>query len=502
MPEKIGQYEIKGELGRGAMAVVWRAWDFSLQREVAIKEPRRNSEMPDWVAHDLDSRFILEGHAAARLNHPNIITVYGADVFEGRPAIVMELLEGSTLSELIDRKQLTPERIYSIWMQLLDALIYAHSMGVIHRDIKPDNIFVTSNDLVKLTDFGVAHLESGASASGEQDKVIAGSPGYMSPEQAAGEPTDARSDLFSFSVVAYEMLALANPFGATEGLAREELLLRTQASEALPPFGAIPEVSTVIAKGLRQRPQKRWQTGEQYRNALNRAMDQERYVFMSQRRGRPFALKDEAGAKGEGIKRVAEPFALEKLKYDNRNALLVALIVVLGLVILVGIMAGNEVIIMLAFVAMIVFGAAWGLRFYKGKVDGGEIKTPNLSKAGAQLSESFDLMAPEALPTSSPTRQLTIKITTPFGFTSIEEITAPLTIGRDQLLGNHVLQDDRVSAQHLSLSVEPDSTTIYVNDIGSKNGTLLDGTPLTTSKPLTPSSIIHLGDTTIEVLAL
>jgi serine/threonine protein kinase len=474
------------------MAVVWRAWDSSLQREVAIKEPRRNLEMPDWVARDLDARFIIEGHAAARLNHPNIITVYGADVFEGHPAIVMELLTGSTLSELIDQKRLTPERIHSIWTQLLDALVYAHSMGVVHRDIKPDNIFVTSNSLVKLTDFGVAHLAS--STSGEQDKVIAGSPGYMSPEQAIGEPADARSDLFSFSVIAYEMLALDNPFGATKDLTREELLLRAQASEALPAFGAIPEISAVIAKGLRQRPKDRWQTGEQYRNALNRAMEQERYIFMSQRRGKPFVFKEE-----NDTKKITETFSPEKVKYDNRNALLALLVTVLGLAILVGIMAGNEIIIVLAFIAMIVFGATWGLRFYKEKVDSGEIKLPDLSKVNVRLSESMDFMTPEELPTSSA-RQITMRITSPSGITNIEEVAVPLMIGRDRLLGTYLLQDEKVSAKHLS--IEFDGMTMYANDIGSRNGTFLDGRMLTASEPLRAGSVMQLGGTTIEVLTL
>lgn len=490
MPESIGPYEIKGELGRGAMAVVYRAWDPSLQREVAIKEPFRSSQMPGWLASELDSRFIIESQAAARLNHPNIITVYAADKYNGRSAMVMELLEGSTLSELIDHKQLTPERIYSIWTQLLDALIYAHSMGVVHRDIKPDNIFVTSHDLVKLTDFGVAHMES--NTPGDYAQVIAGSPGYMSPEQIKGEPADARSDLFGFSVIAYETLALTNPFGATEGLTREEIFLRTQASEALPGFEGFPQLSAVIARGMKSRPEDRWQSGKQFKSALSNAMDHERYSFMAHRRGKAFAYKAQEN------RETATPLSSRKISLgENKNTLLVVLLLFMALAALIGIMAGNAVVIMASFIALAVFGAIWGVSYYRDKLDKGEVKLPDLSNI--RLVDSLDFSTPEALLMPSA-RQITAKVTSPFGDTSIEQFTVPITIGRGQTLGNYLIQDESVSARHLNLEVQ--GNTIRASDAGSMNGTFMDDERMEDSRPLRVGSKISMGNTTIEILEL
>jgi serine/threonine protein kinase len=490
MPSRIGPYEIKGELGRGAMAVVWRAWDPVLQREVAIKEPVRSPGMSDWLANELESRFILEGHAAARLNHPNIITVYAADTFEGRPAIVMEVLEGSTLSELIDRKQLTPERIESIWSQLLDALIYAHSMGVVHRDVKPDNIFVSSNNLVKLTDFGVAHLAS--SAASLQDGIIAGSPGYMAPEQAAGELADARSDLFSFSVIAYEMLALRNPFGATEGLAREELLLRTQASETLAAFEALPEISAVIAKGLRYHPKDRWQTGKHYKSALTKALNGERYIFMSQRKGRavPYQKENESGAS-------PELFTLKPPAKENKNTLIMVIFALVALLLVVGVASGAGFIIILGFIALLIAGAVFVVNNHKDKLEEGFEKVASAAKAQPSSSASFSSFE-EMLPSS--TKQISIRIISPSGITTDEVIETPLVIGRDRMLGNHHLRDERVSANHLSL--EFDGTQVLISDVGSRNGTIVDNRPLTGTQPLFEGSKIQIGDTIIRVLQL
>ncbi|MCL1797655.1 MAG: FHA domain-containing serine/threonine-protein kinase [Eggerthellaceae bacterium] len=490
MPERIGPYEIRGELGRGAMAVVWRAWDATLGREVAIKEPRKSTGMPDWLADELESRFVVESRAAARLNHPNIITVYSADKLDGRAAIVMELLEGSTLSEIIDRKQLTAEKIYSIWTQLLDALVYAHSMGVVHRDIKPDNVFVTSSGLVKLTDFGVAHLES--DVSGDFGKVIAGSPGYMAPEQIAGDPADARSDLFSFSVIAYEMLALNNPFGATEGLAREELFLRTQASETLPGFAGLPEISAVLARGLRKNTKERWQTGEQYRKALNNAMERERYAFMAHRRGKPFAFVEENSKNGS-----SELASFKLPKTENQKPMLIVLLLLMGLAMLVGIMAGSEIIIIVSFIALVAFGIFWGASYSKDKVDSGEVKLPDLSNIN--LAEALDFSAPEALLFSS-TKQIAVKLTSAQGESSVEELALPLTIGRDQILGSFALHDERVSGRHLSL--EFDGTGVFVSDLRSTNGTFLDGKLLAGSERLSEGSEIRIGNTIIEILSL
>ena len=177
----IGSYELRGELGRGAMARVWRAWDPALEREVAIKEPLFDYRLTPEVHAELGRRFVAEGRTAAKLNHPGIVSIYAADVWDGRPAIVMELVDGSTLSDLLTVGALPPKAALNILDQLLDAVGYAHAHGVVHRDIKPDNIFVTKTGIVKLADFGVAHVDRGTKHATLAGTVL-GTPGYMSPE--------------------------------------------------------------------------------------------------------------------------------------------------------------------------------------------------------------------------------------------------------------------------------------------------------------------------------
>lgn len=235
----VGPYELRGELGRGAMAVVWRAWDPNLEREVAIKEPLFDPNLSPQVREEMGRRFVREARTAARLQHPNIVTVHAADVYGGRPAIVMELVEGATLTELLSRGALEPPAALDALDQLLDAVGYAHSRGVVHRDVKPDNVFVDMSGRVRLADFGIAHVEDAAATRATVAGAVLGTPGYMSPEQARGAAVDARSDLFSIGVVGYEMLAGRHPFGAGDGSDATTLLYRIVHEE--PP--AIPEAA-------------------------------------------------------------------------------------------------------------------------------------------------------------------------------------------------------------------------------------------------------------------
>ena len=260
---QFGPYELRGELGRGAMARVWRAYDPNLGREVAIKEPLFDSNLSDQVREEMGRRFVKEARTAAQLNHPNIVTIYAADVYDGRPAIVMELVEGSTLGAILSNGPLEPPVALSVLDQLLDAVGHAHSKGVIHRDIKPDNIFVDPQGHVKLSDFGIAHADDGATRATVAGTVL-GTPGYMSPEQAQGAEVDERSDLFSVGVVAYEMLTGRNPFGAGDGSDAVTLLYRIvhEPVEPLPDFASAglpadlrPAVMAALSKDPAARPQ-------------------------------------------------------------------------------------------------------------------------------------------------------------------------------------------------------------------------------------------------------
>ena len=261
---KLGPYELRGELGCGAMARVWRAWDPYLQREVAIKEPLYDQRYSESLLEELGRRFVAEGRAAARLSHPGIVTIYAADVWEGRPAIVMELIEGETLGARLRRGLMDPRDVYNVLGQLLSAVGYAHARGVIHRDIKPENIFLTADGRVKLADFGIARIEGAPTSVGTIAGAILGTPGYMSPEQATGGAVDTRSDLFSVGVVAYEMLSGSNPFGAGTGIDAMTIIYRTihEPVPELPaticrelPMDMRPAIMAALAKNPNGRPQ-------------------------------------------------------------------------------------------------------------------------------------------------------------------------------------------------------------------------------------------------------
>ena len=270
----IGPYELRGELGRGAMARVWRAWDPNLEREVAIKEPLFDYRLTPEVLAELGRRFVAEGRTAAKLNHPGIVSIYAADVWDGRPAIVMELVDGSTLSDLLTVGALPPKAALNILDQLLDAVGYAHAHGVVHRDIKPDNIFVTKTGVVKLADFGIAHRDNGSATHATVVGTVLGTPGYMSPEQATGRPVDARSDLFSVGTVAYEMLTGANPFGAGDGSDATTLIYRIVHEPApdLPPSasaGLPVDLRPAVMAALEKDPDRRPATAEAFKALLH-----------------------------------------------------------------------------------------------------------------------------------------------------------------------------------------------------------------------------------------
>ena len=216
----IGPYQVLAPLGAGAMGVVFRARDVRLQREVAIKM------LPEHLAKDPDrlARFQREAQVLASLNHPNIAQIYGLEQVSGHACIVMELVEGETLADRLKSGPIPHDEAIDIAKQIADALAAAHERGVIHRDLKPANIKLSPNDRVKVLDFGLAKamgpkasevqlstmatVASGGSIAG----TVLGTPGYMSPEQARGKEVDARTDVWSFGCVLYEMLTARQAF--------------------------------------------------------------------------------------------------------------------------------------------------------------------------------------------------------------------------------------------------------------------------------------------------
>ena len=205
----LGRYAVVKELGRGAMGVVYLGKDPTIQRFVALKTVPFDMDEPGELA-EAKRRFFREAESAGRLSHPNIVTIYDAGEEGSLGYIAMEVLEGITLKDWCRKETLQPvKRVLKVVATVAEALDHAHSLGVVHRDIKPGNIMITKGDIVKLTDFGIARITTSTKT---QTNVILGTPSYMSPEQVAGEKVDGRSDLFSLGVVLYELLTGERPF--------------------------------------------------------------------------------------------------------------------------------------------------------------------------------------------------------------------------------------------------------------------------------------------------
>lgn len=263
----VGRYEIRELLGTGAMAEVYKAYDPQIGRIGAIKI------LKDSLIEETEylGRFLKEAGAAGTLNHPNIVTVYDVGKYNELPYILMELVGGVTLTDVLSSKpDLSYATIIDIAMQVASALDCAHSAGIVHRDIKPDNIlYDAEKNTIKIADFGIAKQENAELAERTLVGTVLGTPRYMSPEQARGEKVDGRADLFSLGVILYELITGHKAF---DGKSMATLIIQIMQNEPTPIREYAPDVpdglQSIINSLLNKKPGKRFQTGRQLYDAL------------------------------------------------------------------------------------------------------------------------------------------------------------------------------------------------------------------------------------------
>jgi len=268
--QQIGRYKIRSAIGKGGMGEVFLAEDTELERLVALKV------LPEDLANDTERmrRFVQEAKSASALNHPNIITIYEIGKTDNTHFIATEYIEGETLHERLKSESISLKSVLDIGIQVASALEAAHRAGIVHRDIKPENVMIRPDGFVKILDFGIAKLiekrveaidaeAATAIKAGTQDGLIIGTANYMSPEQARGKDIDARSDIFSFGVVLYEMLSRKLPF---EGENAIDVIGSILNKEPVPIQELIaevpPEIRRIISKTLKKDREERYQTAK------------------------------------------------------------------------------------------------------------------------------------------------------------------------------------------------------------------------------------------------
>ena len=274
--QRLRQYLVTASLGRGGMGEVWLARDTTLERDVAIKTLPAAS---DADTDNRKARFFREARAASALNHPNIITIYEINADQGVDFIAMEYVDGRTLADMLQPGPLPFDQVHRLAHQIAEAVGRAHRAGIVHRDLKPRNIMVTNDGLVKVLDFGLAKLTQAGDADNAATQAAltrsgttVGTLGYMSPEQAIGDAVDARSDVFSFGVILYEMLTGRLPFS---GRTMSEVLRQLHFAEP-PSLESLradvpPSLRSVVTKALHKKPDDRFSSMSEVAGMLSSA---------------------------------------------------------------------------------------------------------------------------------------------------------------------------------------------------------------------------------------
>ena len=284
LPASIGRFKIQEVLGRGGMGEVYKAFDPTLQRTVAVKTVRPDIDRPDYL-----DRMMREAQACARLSHPNIVTVYEAGQSDGVVFIAMEYLHGKNLAEVLETTAMPFEQKIRILAKVLEALHHAHGLDVVHRDIKPSNIHLCADGTIKLMDFGLARVlvADTLTASGN----VLGTPHYASPEQLKGEGVDRRTDIYSTGVMAYEMLSGRRPF-EPDNESISSVIIKVIQQPAAPMdtdmSRMLPEIESIVSRAMAKAPSDRYQSADEMRQALMN--------FLEQSKARISAIESQGGS--------------------------------------------------------------------------------------------------------------------------------------------------------------------------------------------------------------
>lgn len=309
------RYRILREIGRGAMGRVYLAHDTLLERDVALKE----LNVPDYLSEEekaeVRERFRQEAKAAARLSHPHILTVHDIILAGDRQYIVMEYLEGKTMREVLAERRLSPEEVMSIAPMVCEALGYAHRQGIVHRDVKPDNIFVLQNGNIKVADFGIAKMIRVSDRT--HTDVIMGTPNYIAPEVILGRPYDHRVDIFALGVTLYEMLSGRRPFDAENDfaiiyrVATEEPAALSELVEGLP-----PTLERAVHHALQKEPSLRYASMEELKADLMKVRSE---LGMESRQKESFDKKRALMSELEAAREVELDMDTAGERYDFRR---------------------------------------------------------------------------------------------------------------------------------------------------------------------------------------
>lgn len=278
--QQLGRYQLLRVLGRGAMGLVYEGVDPKLNRRVAIKVILTSRIDDPALRAEYSARFIQEAQAVARLNHPNIVTVYDFGEEDGVAYLVMELIAGEELSTYFDQSlafslEFTLEDSVRMTCELLDAVGYAHQHGIVHRDIKPANVMLGAQLLVKLTDFGVARMQDVNTHHTEAGTMV-GTPSYMSPEQIGGQPVGPQSDIFAVGIILYQFLTNEKPFNGASVFAMQQQIMYEQ--PVLPSVRnplISPMFDRIVLRALAKRPPERYPNARSFRDDLRRALNGE-----------------------------------------------------------------------------------------------------------------------------------------------------------------------------------------------------------------------------------